>query len=84
MARHLGYQKYDPAGHHSGKSRNGQRVKTIKGDFAEVLNAVPRDRNGTLEPQIIPKHDTSRSAVTPTGMISLADMPFSPAHYYGR
>jgi putative transposase len=52
---HLGYDKHDPAGKNSGNSRNGSSPKTLKGEFGNLPLAVPRDRNGTFEPQIIPK-----------------------------
>jgi len=29
MTDHVGYEPYDPAGHHSGNSRNGARTKTV-------------------------------------------------------
>jgi putative transposase len=31
LTHHLGYEKHDPAGHHSGNSRNGTSRKTVKG-----------------------------------------------------
>jgi putative transposase len=52
---HLGYEKHDPAGKNSGNSRNGTSGKTMKGEFGTLPLAVPRDRNGTFEPQIIGK-----------------------------
>jgi putative transposase len=55
MTEHLGYEKHDPAGHHSGNSRNGVSRKTLKGDFGEVEIELPRDRNGEFEPQLIKK-----------------------------
>jgi putative transposase len=55
MTVHLGYGKHDPAGNNSGNSRNGTSPKTMKGEFGEMPLAVPRDRNGTFEPQIITK-----------------------------
>jgi transposase-like protein len=36
--------------------RNGRSSKTIQGDLGEVTITTPRDRNGTFEPQIVPKH----------------------------
>jgi transposase-like protein len=36
--------------------RNGRSSKTIQGDLGEVTIATPRDRNGTFEPQLVPKH----------------------------
>jgi putative transposase len=58
MNHHPGYQKHEVAGHGSGNSRNGKRQKTLKGEAGEMTIAVPRDRNGTFEPQLIEKHQT--------------------------
>lgn len=58
LTQHLGYEKHDPAGYNSGNSRNGTSPKTIKGDFGEMAIETPRDRNGSFEPQILPKHQT--------------------------
>ena len=58
MTEHVGYEKHDAAGNNSGNSRNGKSAKTIKGTFGEMPLEVPRDRNGTFEPQIIEKHQT--------------------------
>jgi putative transposase len=58
LTEHVGYEKHDPAGHHSGNSRNGSSGKTIKGSFGRLPLEIPRDRNGTFEPQIIAKHQT--------------------------
>ena len=58
LTEHLGYPKHAPAGHNSGNSRNGTSSKTVKGDFGEVTIEVPRDRAGTFEPRILPKHQT--------------------------
>ena len=58
LTHHLGYEKHDPAGYNSGNSRNGKSQKTLKGDRGEMEIAVPRDRKGTFEPQLINKHQT--------------------------
>jgi putative transposase len=58
LGDHLGYDKGDPAGRGSGNSRNGTSSKTVHGEHGSVRVAVPRDRNGTFEPQIVPKHTT--------------------------
>jgi putative transposase len=55
MTAHVGYQPYDPAGHHSGNSRNGTRTKTVLTDIGPVSIEVPRDRAGTFEPVMVPK-----------------------------
>ncbi|HEV7396429.1 MAG TPA: IS256 family transposase [Pyrinomonadaceae bacterium] len=58
LTEHVGYEKHDAAGDHSGNSRNGESAKTIKGTFGTLPLKVPRDRNGTFAPQIIEKHQT--------------------------
>ncbi len=58
MTGHLGYEKHDPAGRGSGNSRNGTTPKTVLTDVGAVGLAVPRDRNGTFEPQIVRKGQT--------------------------
>ena len=58
LTEQLGYEKHDPAGYHSGNSRNGFTGKTLKGDFGEVEIETPRDRNGEYAPQIIQKNQT--------------------------
>ena len=58
MTEHVGYEKHDATGDNTGNSRNGTSAKTIKGTFGTMPIEVPRDRNGTFEPQIIEKHQT--------------------------
>jgi putative transposase len=58
LTQHLGYEKHDPAGYHSGNSRNGASAKTVKGEFGEITVETPRDRNSSFEPQILKKHQT--------------------------
>jgi putative transposase len=58
MTGHLGYEKHDPAGRGSGNSRNGATSKTLLTDVGAVGLAVPRDRNGSFEPQIVRKGQT--------------------------
>jgi putative transposase len=52
---HLGYVKGDPAGNGSGNSRNGSYGKTVTTTAGPVRIAVPRDRNSTFSPVIVPK-----------------------------
>src|SRR3954471_21269268 len=55
LSAHLGYEKGDPAGRGTGNSRNGTSAKTVLTEEGELDLAVPRDRNGTFEPLIVPK-----------------------------
>jgi putative transposase len=42
----------------AGNRRNGYSKKTIKGTFGTTEIAIPRDRQGEYEPQLIGKHQT--------------------------
>ena len=55
---HLGYPRNATEGKNTGNSRNGSYKKKLKGEFGEIDLAVPRDRNGTFEPVIVPKGET--------------------------
>jgi len=57
IKEHLGYPKYDPTGKNSGNSRNGFSRKTLKTNLGEVPLDVPRDRNSTFDPVVVPKHE---------------------------
>jgi putative transposase len=56
MTHELGYERGDPAGAGSGNSRNGTSQKTISTPNGPVTIEVPRDRKGSFEPKIVPKH----------------------------
>lgn len=58
MEEHLGYDKHSKAGNNSGNSRNGYGKKTVKTELGEAELAIPRDRNGTFDPQVIAKRQT--------------------------
>lgn len=56
MSEHLGYEAGDQAGHGSGNNRNGTSSKTVLTEIGAVDLDIPRDRNGTFDPQLVPKH----------------------------
>jgi putative transposase len=58
MTEHLGHSKHDNVINNLGNTRNGKSRKTLKGDFGELSIEIPRDRQASFEPQIIPKHQT--------------------------
>lgn len=58
MAEHLGHARHEPVINPAGNTRNGKSKKTLKGEFGELPIEVPRDRHGSFEPQLIPKHQT--------------------------
>jgi putative transposase len=54
----LGYEKYEAKGRKSGNSRNGKYKRKVRSSSGEMEVAVPRDRNGTFEPQVLEKYQT--------------------------
>lgn len=58
LTTHLGYEKHSPEGHGSGNSRNGVSAKQLKGEFGTVQIEVPRDRQASFEPKLVPKGET--------------------------
>ena len=55
LTEHLGYERGDPGGRGSGNSRNGATPKTVATEVGDVPLAVPRDRQGSFEPRLVPK-----------------------------
>jgi putative transposase len=55
---HLGYPKHGRKGNAAGNLRNGSSQKTLKGEQGHVEIEVPRDRQGTFEPQLVKKSQT--------------------------
>jgi len=58
MEHHLGHAKNGAVINPVGNTRNGKSRKTLKGEFGELPIEIPRDRHGSFEPQLIPKHQT--------------------------
>jgi putative transposase len=54
LTEHLGYDKHARAGRNSGNSRNGHRTKTLKSEQGQLTLQVPRDREGSYEPLLVP------------------------------
>ncbi len=55
---YLGYPKHGRKGNGTGNNRNGYSQKTLKGEQGHVDIAIPRDRQSTLEPQLVSKGQT--------------------------
>jgi transposase-like protein len=58
LTEHLGYEKHVRAEKTKNNARNGYSKKSIQTSNGEFELAIPRDREGTFEPQIIPKYVT--------------------------
>lgn len=54
LTEHLGYEKHQET--IDKNTRNGHSKKTIITDSGEAEISVPRDRDGSFDPQLIPKH----------------------------
>src|SRR5215204_1623418 len=78
MTDHVGYAPHDPAGHHSGNSRNGTRAKTVLTEIGPVEIDVPRDRAGTFEPMVVPKRRRRLGGVDQM-VLSLSAKGLTPA-----
>lgn len=63
MDSHLGYEKHSPEGVNSGNSRNGKASKRVKTTLGEIDLEVPRDRNSSFEPILIPKRSRKVEAI---------------------
>jgi putative transposase len=55
LSDHLGYERGDPAAAAFPNSRNGTFPKTVASEIGDIELAVPRDRNGTFTPMLVPK-----------------------------
>lgn len=57
LTHHLGYPAGTVPPEEAGNKRNGTTPKTVLTDDGEVAINVPRDRDGSFEPVLIPKHE---------------------------
>ena len=56
LSEHLGYERGQAPPGGVGNARNGMTPKTIHTEHGSVRLEQPRDRQGSFEPQIVPKH----------------------------
>jgi putative transposase len=55
LTDHLGYEKGDPIGRELPNARNGFTPKTVASEVGDVGLAIPRDRDGSFTPTLVPK-----------------------------
>jgi putative transposase len=58
MTDHLGHEKHAAVANKSGNARNGKSAKTLIGEFGTMPIEIPRDRDSSFEPVIVPKGQT--------------------------
>lgn len=63
MNHHLGYDSNDKGPKKDDNRRNGYGKMTLKTTQGEVEIEVPRDRDGSFEPQVVPKRTKDVSAI---------------------
>lgn len=63
MNHHLGYDSNDKGPKKDDNRRNGYGKKTLKTTQGEVEIEVPRDRDSSFEPQVVPKRTKDVSAI---------------------
>ena len=56
MDEHLGYPKHQSREKASGNSRNGYSSKVLKTNIGNIPLDVPRDRESSFDPVLVPKH----------------------------
>ena len=67
----LGYSKYDYRNKETDNSRNGHSTKTMHTSYGDMDVAIPRDRKGEFEPQIIKKYQNTISQDMEEKIISM-------------
>jgi putative transposase len=55
LADHLGYDKGDASASMFENSRNGTSAKTVATEIGDVELSIPRDRDGSFTPRLVPK-----------------------------
>lgn len=55
LTEHLGYEPHAPEGRGSGNARNGSSAKTVQTANGDLPLQVPRDREGSFAPVLVPK-----------------------------
>ena len=63
MDEHLGYEKHAPDSVTFSNSRNGKTSKTVRTKLGNIALEVPRDRDGTFNPQVVPKRSRIMSDI---------------------
>ena len=63
MTEHLGHDFHGSVSNTAGNVRNGRSSKTIVAQFGEVELEVPRDRDASFTPTIVPKHQRRFSGI---------------------
>lgn len=59
ISDHLGYERHEAKGRNSGNNRNGHYDKKVRSSSGDVQIQIPRDRNGSFKPKIVPRYSSN-------------------------
>lgn len=89
LSEHLGYEPYEASGRNTGNNRNGHYEKKVRASGGDVKIQIPRDRQGSFEPKIVPKYGNTTNELEEKilGMyakgVSTRDIQDTLAELYG-
>ncbi len=66
LSTHLGYKKHESRPEGQSNSRNGYSQKKVQGDFGVAEIAIPRDRQGEFERQMVKKGQSRLTGIDPS------------------
>ncbi len=61
--QHLGYSRYNREDKATTNSRNGYSKKTVKSQYGPIELNIPRDRDGSFDPQVVKKNQVDVSGL---------------------
>ena len=80
----LGYSKYDYRNKDTENSRNGHSQKTMRTSYGDMDIAIPRDRNGEYQPQLIKKYQNTVTQDMEEKILSMYAKFMDAIHYHVR
>ena len=78
LTHELGYEEHSKFDKSTSNRRNGKSEKTISSKHGEMRLEIPRDREGSFEPQIIKKHERRFDGFDAFDFIALFTRTFNP------
>ena len=80
LTAHLGYAPHVRHGTEEQNARNGKGQKTVQTDTGPLDLVVPRDRNGSFAPQLVPKRQRRLEGFDDKGVEPVCAWPLDPRH----
>src|ERR1700736_2396732 len=80
LSTHLGYEKHQRAEEARPNHRNGYTQKTLKSDAGEVEIAIPRDREGSDDPLLVKRGQTSLTGFNARDSVAVCPWALNARH----